>query len=258
MVSDVAQQESPYLAHPLLPDTRSEAVLPLLSRERVTGAMSIQSAEPGVFSEDDLLTLQTMADQLANAIENVRLLEQMTQSRYELEIASGRYTAESWREYVRHAAQQLGYRYRQVTVEPLTEKYPEAQRAWEHNEAVLLPLTGTPGIRSALAVPIRLRNQLLGVLDLRFEEGEVPPETVEWVNQISDRLAISLESARLLQATRSTAEREQLVGRVIAQMRENLDVDAVLKTAAAQIREVMDLSRVTIRLATRSQEADEG
>jgi hypothetical protein len=67
-----------------------------------------------------------------------------------------------------------------------------------------------------------------------FEESDVPPETVEWVNQVADRLAISLESVRLLQETRSTAEREQLVGRVTAQMRANLDVDAVLRTAAAR------------------------
>jgi hypothetical protein len=51
----------------------------------------------------------------------------MTESRYELEMASGQYTAESWREYVSHAAQQLGYRYRQVAVEPTAEKSPEAQ-----------------------------------------------------------------------------------------------------------------------------------
>ncbi len=258
VTADVTTQVSSYLAHPLLPDTRSEAVLPLLSRERVVGAMSIQSAEPEAFSADDLTTLQTMADQLVNAIENVRLLEQMTESRYELEMASGQYTAESWREYVSHAAQQLGYRYRQVAVEPTAEKSPEAQIALERNVPVLVPLLETPGVRSALATPIRLRNQILGVLNVRFEESDVPPETVEWVNQVADRLAISLESVRLLQETRSTAEREQLVGRVTAQMRANLDVDAVLRTAAAQIREVMDLSRVTIRLATRPQKSDEG
>lgn len=258
VVTDVIAEASNYLAHPLLPDTRSEIVLPLISREQVVGAMSIQSVEPNIFSTDDLLTLQTMADQLANAIANVRLLEQMTQSRYELEMASGRYTLESWREYVSHTVQQLGYRYRQVAVEPTAEKYPEAQQALERRAPVLLPLTETPGARSALAAPIRLRNQILGVLDLRFEEDDVPPETVEWVNQIADRLAISLESARLLQETRSTAEREHLVGRVTAQMRENLDVDAVLRTAVSQIREVMDLSRVTVRLATRPRKSDEG
>ena len=35
--------------------------------------MTIQSAQPAAFRAEDITTLQTMADQLANAIENARL-----------------------------------------------------------------------------------------------------------------------------------------------------------------------------------------
>jgi GAF domain-containing protein len=62
--------------NPLLPRTRSEIALPLISRATVLGAMTIQSAEPDAFTPDDTVTLQTMADQLANAIANAQLLEQ--------------------------------------------------------------------------------------------------------------------------------------------------------------------------------------
>jgi len=61
--------------NPLLPLTRSEIALPLFSRGRVIGAMTIQSAQPAAFSDEDVAVLQTMADQLANAIENARLFE---------------------------------------------------------------------------------------------------------------------------------------------------------------------------------------
>jgi GAF domain-containing protein len=50
--------------------------LPLISRGQVIGAMTVQSERPTAFSDDDITVLQTMADQLANAIENARLLEQ--------------------------------------------------------------------------------------------------------------------------------------------------------------------------------------
>jgi len=59
--------------NPLLPETRSEMALPLISRGRVIGAMTIQSTRPAAFSEEDVSILETMAGQLANAIENARL-----------------------------------------------------------------------------------------------------------------------------------------------------------------------------------------
>jgi len=68
-------EEAVRFSNPLLPDTRSEMALPLISRGRVIGAMSIQSEQPAAFSQEDVAILQTMADQLATAIENARLFQ---------------------------------------------------------------------------------------------------------------------------------------------------------------------------------------
>jgi PAS domain S-box-containing protein len=68
--------------NPLLPETRSELALPLTSRGQAIGALTIQSSQEAAFGEDDIAVLQTMADQLANAIENTRLFEE-TQTRAE-------------------------------------------------------------------------------------------------------------------------------------------------------------------------------
>ncbi len=70
--------------NPLLPETHSEMALPLISRGRVIGAMTIQSTQPAAFSEEDITILQTMADQLANAIENARLHEEQQRRLTEL------------------------------------------------------------------------------------------------------------------------------------------------------------------------------
>jgi transcriptional regulator with GAF, ATPase, and Fis domain len=59
-----------YLEHPLLPDTRSEMVLPLRVGERLLGALDVQSTEDAAFDDDDLRTLQAMADSIAFALEN--------------------------------------------------------------------------------------------------------------------------------------------------------------------------------------------
>ncbi len=59
-------------ANPLLPYTRSEMTLPLMVGERLLGVLNVQSTEEAAFDEDDIRTLQSMADQLAIAIENAR------------------------------------------------------------------------------------------------------------------------------------------------------------------------------------------
>jgi GAF domain-containing protein len=62
-------------ANPLLPHTRSELALPLIVGEGVLGALDVQSTKQGAFTEADVAVLQTMADQLAVAIQNARLFE---------------------------------------------------------------------------------------------------------------------------------------------------------------------------------------
>lgn len=64
-------------SNPLLPGTRSELALPLISRGQALGALTIQSNEEAAFTQEDIETFQTMADQLANAILNARLYEQV-------------------------------------------------------------------------------------------------------------------------------------------------------------------------------------
>jgi GAF domain-containing protein len=59
--------------NPLLPYTRSELALPLVSRERLLGAMTIQSVQVGAFGTQDIDVLQPMADQMANAIDTAHL-----------------------------------------------------------------------------------------------------------------------------------------------------------------------------------------
>jgi signal transduction protein with GAF and PtsI domain len=67
--------EAVHFQNPFLPDTHSEMALPLVSRDEVIGALTVQSVIRRAFSDEDITVLQTMADQLANAIGNARLYE---------------------------------------------------------------------------------------------------------------------------------------------------------------------------------------
>jgi PAS domain S-box-containing protein len=77
-------REAVRFANPLLPDTRTELALPLISRGQALGALTIQSRRQAAFTADDIAVLQTMADQLAIAVDNANLIRQ-AQARAERE-----------------------------------------------------------------------------------------------------------------------------------------------------------------------------
>ncbi len=68
--------EAVFFENPHLPKTRSEMALPLIVGEDVIGALTVQSTEEAAFHDDDITALQTMADQLAIAIQNSNLHRQ--------------------------------------------------------------------------------------------------------------------------------------------------------------------------------------
>jgi PAS domain S-box-containing protein len=61
--------------NPLLPETRAEAAIPLRIGNRIIGAIDIQAKTTNAFTEDEISVLQTLADQVAVAIDNARSFE---------------------------------------------------------------------------------------------------------------------------------------------------------------------------------------
>ncbi|MBN1312090.1 MAG: GAF domain-containing protein [Anaerolineae bacterium] len=69
-------QEAVRFDNPLLPKTRSEMALPLRVRGEVIGALDVQSTSLNAFADEDVQTIQMMADQVAIAIDNAHLFAQ--------------------------------------------------------------------------------------------------------------------------------------------------------------------------------------
>jgi PAS domain S-box-containing protein len=104
VIIDVSKDDT-FIRNPLLPDTLSEAAIPLRTRGKVIGAVTAQSKQVAAFSDLDVTALRVLADQLANAIENARLFTELRRSEekyrtlldnieegyYELDM-NGRYT----------------------------------------------------------------------------------------------------------------------------------------------------------------------
>ena len=74
-----------HFKNPLLPETRSELALPLRVGDRIIGALDVQSVQEAAFDEEDVAILQTMADQLAVAIEKLERAAQIQAEHARLE-----------------------------------------------------------------------------------------------------------------------------------------------------------------------------
>jgi len=237
------------LDHPLVPQTRSEAALPLIARGQVLGALSLQSDRPGTFDPDTITILQTVADQLAFAMDNVRLLLSSQQALEAARRAYGESTSQAWAELLRGRGR-WGYRYEGADVTPL--------KADGQVEAA-----GDPAA-TEVDIPLKIRDEMVGVLnfykdadqaesqigapDGRATRASWTAEETRLLERLVEQMGLALESARLYQDTQRTAARDRLLTQIVDRARETLDVEAVLRTLAYEVREALDLPEVVVRL----------
>jgi putative methionine-R-sulfoxide reductase with GAF domain len=78
LVPDVSQEED-WLPNPLLPDTQSEIAVPIAVGGRVLGVLDVQHNVPDGLGQDDAELLESIAGQVAVALQNIRLFAEMRQ-----------------------------------------------------------------------------------------------------------------------------------------------------------------------------------
>jgi GAF domain-containing protein len=234
-----------------LPDTRSEAALPLRSRDRVLGALTIQHDQPDAFDDDTIAVLQTMADQVAVALDNARLF---TESQAALEATRRVYSElrrEAWGELLR-AQPDLGYRSHAGGVTPAGDVWrTDMEQALLEGKTI--QSNGTDAEEKLpLAVPIKVRDDVIGVLDTYklAGSGEWTTEEISLLETLAEQLGEALESARLYQDTQLRAARERLTREITDRMRAATSVEGIVQAAVDELFSVMKTSRTFVRLGT--------
>jgi GAF domain-containing protein len=252
IVSD-AMTEAMFFRSPDLPDTRSEITLPLRARNRTVGLLNLHSTQPQAFSREDVAVLQTLADHVAMAIGNAYLFQQVQQSLAAERRTAAQLAQQAWQGLLR-AQRELGVVRNKdglTALSPAVDaQRPEMEIARQTGKATL-----DASSRRSLAVPVKVRDRVIGVIDARKPEGAWTQEEIALVETLTDQLGVALDSARLYQDTQRRAARERLIGEVAAHMRERLDVDGVLKAAAQEIGEKLGLHDIAIQLEMQGDKA---
>lgn len=236
-----------HFKNPDLPETQAEMALPLIVGGELLGALDVQSTQVGAFSEQDVETMKVLADQVAIAVSNARLVQRAQELLEAERRAYSQITRRAWGDTLR-SLPQPGIRRDRDGLHSLA---PEDLR-FTRLEAAEDPHSADPRL---LRLEIRARDQRIGVLQARKPQTAAPwsPEEIELLEGISEPLSTALESARTYMQNRRRAEMEQLTGRITARFRETLDVETVLKTAAQEVRQALGLPEVSIHLSAASE-----
>lgn len=284
-IAQVATADEVRVTTPELPETRSEAAFPLRTRGTVIGAITVQSSQPNAFDQTSIAVLQQMADALAIAIDNARLLAESQQALEAERRAYAAQTQAAWEKLVRTrrslslASDEQGI----IRLEPAW--HHEMELALTQNRTIRTDLETTleqpgPGNgraaeqraaaeseaerrrRNAVAIPIRVRGQVIGVLDVTAPpQGEQTSVTwseqeIAFLENIAEQLGAALDSARLFEETQRRAERERLAGEITAKVRASTDPQAILDTAVRELRQALQAKRTQIVLQPVSPSAE--
>jgi GAF domain-containing protein len=263
-----SSEEQAYRKSAFLEGTRAQFAIPLRVGNETIGALDLQSHTDSAFNENNMRTLEALANQVAVAIdnarlyeesqkqlvENKRLYEQTRSNLREIERLNRQLTGAAWSEYLETSAQIPAYTVDLVTGQSMmgadwTPTMVEASRLNRVN-------VKTVGQARMLTIPLSVRGQTIGAMEFELPlDQAVTQEQINILGQVVERIGLAVENARLLDEAQRLAQREAMVNEISARMQTTTGVDAVLSAATQSIAEALQAPRVAVRLGDPSAQA---
>lgn len=252
--------DATHFQNPYLPDTHSEIALPLRTSAGVIGALDVQSREETAFSKDDLDVLQTIADQLASAIEHSRQLDALQKRVEELDASYRKLTKKSWQDFTAQTRRNLAYQMSRNDSQPVpipVTPTRHARAALQSGQSIVEKKGGTAEDQdqALIAIPVKLREEVIGVIQVAFNTPNISQDTRDMLETTASRLAVALENVRLLDEVQTRAEREHLVSDLSTKIRSTSEIDHILRTTAEELGRILGASQVAVQLRTNQSSA---
>jgi sigma-B regulation protein RsbU (phosphoserine phosphatase) len=251
------------------------------------GVLDVQSIHAYAFAEENLRTLQILADQLAIAVVNTELFaetqEHLAQHRLLHHItttaASGTTLDEALQSAVNGLQVTLGGDRVSILLADREKKVLEVKAAVGYASNVFdlrIPLgsgvtgwvaahrrtlrinnvlqdaryiEGSPNTRSEMAIPLLYRSELLGVLNVESEQFSAYAENdEELLGTLGGSLAAIIANARILEQIRAQAERERILFEISDKIRRTTDMETILATTASELTRAVGATGARIKL----------
>lgn len=239
-----------------------DAAFPMFIGRQPVGVLNIRSESADYLHQQHVVaSYQLLANAIAlsldaskqyeaaqqRAAENRHIQEQVTLAQREVQRLSQRLTGGAWSQFLRE-----GDRMPSMSIDFETEEVSQ-DTGWTPtlNEAVNVNqlVQEMRGDRQVVAVPLRVRGQVIGAMEFELDENrEFAPEDYELLQEVSERFGLAVENTRLVKESQRIAQRETFINQISARLQQANDVQAALEEAARGLREAMRAGKVSIVL----------
>jgi GAF domain-containing protein len=245
-------QDAVYFDNPDLPGTRSEMALPLVASGQILGVLDVQSTEQSAFSDEDVVALQILADQITIAIQNANLFSETEKALQASREVFGDVSREAWKKVLRNQPR-IGYIATPSGTAQMSAETLEPNLAKSFNTGNVI--TNVDGL--TLTVPIKVRGQVIG--GIRLKKSDISDawnqDETNLALTLSDQLSGALESARLYRESQQRAVRETLVSDISARISAASRVDAILRETVQELGQTFGNATVSFQVVEQSNES---
>jgi GAF domain-containing protein len=248
------RQDKVLTQNPLLPESVSEAILPLRIRNVTIGALDIQVNNSASLSEREINILKLLADQLAAAIENAQLAQQVEGTLSELTNTNRLQTKKIWQTAIEQR-ERPAYEYDGLQVRAMPQNLPvnllkqlEAGNPVVVEQNAEIKDEGNQS-KNTLMIPLLVLNQVIGVIGLEQEDPNHiwTEEEIAIAQAAANRATLTLENARLLEESQRRAIKERTIFDATARIGSAVNIENILHTTVEEIERVLNSSEVILQ-----------
>lgn len=242
----------------LIPDARSRLILPILQNDKVVGVCDVQRSTGKSFEEIDVQVIRLLLMQLGGALhiielnkaqqasvqENKRLFIEAQTNLREIQRLNQELTRHAWDQYL---AEEERYNAVEVSGRGLNHQFDWTPQMIEASRQ-RRPIYSADA--SVIAVPVILRGEVLGVVEVQVQADlHGHQEALDIVQAVSQRLAISLDNARLFEEAQRSTLQEQQINMIASEFETATSVDDLLQIALSELGAALGAQSGQIRLA---------
>lgn len=217
--------------NPLLPETKGELAVLIRFRDEILGVLDVQMDRADALDENDRILLEGLCGQIAIAIENTRLRQEMESRLRESAVLQRHMVQEGWEAWRETEQVRVGYTYdmlqgRAIPVEKNGHK--------ENGDDILVK-------------PLAVRGTAIG--QLMIEDGQpLSPEEELLLENISEQVAEALDAARLFEQTQTALTIQERLAQELRTVSEVGTVAATIREAHSLLQSVVDLTKASFDL----------
>ncbi len=268
VVVDNREESGERRSNEFLPDARSEIALPLIVDDQVLGALDIQSVRLNAFPSELVESLSILAAQVGAAAFNAqqiegyrtalsdtrRMLLETEVNLTEARRLNQRLTGQAWEDYLKSRSMQtVGYTLNESRMQRDTRWTPALEQAAQHRRPVLMV---TPANRQLVAVPIELRGRGIGAIEIELGSTMRQTETLEVLQALAQRLALSIDNARLFEQAQELAQRELEVNAISTNLQAINDIDGLARATLQELSRALGAVQASIRIGSAEMAAE--